>query len=113
MGDFFRADLHPSYEAEITVREISLQLQENLDWEGGEFYVMRLASSGTWPHMAGIINMLDKRGFPIGLEVDVLYMPFPPPGVPLRVLRIGYLNETDLSMPGVVARYGRVGIILE
>lgn len=113
VGDFFRADLHPSYEAEITVRETSLQLQENLDWDGGEFYVMRLASSGTWPQMAGIINMLDKRGFPIGLEVDVLYMPFPPPGVPLRVLRIGYLNETGLSMPGVVAHYGRVGIILE
>jgi len=112
-SDFFRADLHPSWEREIAVGELSAQLEENLDWSGNDFYVIYLVNTDQWSLMFGILNYLEKRGLPAGVDNNLLYIPTPvPPGMEPRTLYLGNLNEQGYTLPGLVAEWNGVGLIL-
>ncbi len=113
MSDFFRADLHPSWEREIAVGELSIQLEENLNWSGNDFYVVSLVNTDQWPVMFGILNSMEKKGLPVGVEDNLLYVPTPvPAGMEPRILYLGILNEQGYTLPGLVAEWNGVGLIL-
>jgi len=112
-SDFFRAELHPSWEREIAVGELSDQLLNNLNWTGNTFYELNLVTTDQWPVMFGILNSLDKRDLPIGVVDNMLYVPVPvPEGNTSRILLIGTLNEAGMALPGMAARWNDVGLTL-
>ena len=86
--------------------------QEYIDQQPHHFYVLRLHSQNCWPVMAGLMNTLDKHGYPICMEDNILFVSDPPPGVVARVLHLGYINEVGENMPGLIGRYREIGIIL-
>lgn len=112
-SDYFRVDLHPSWEREIAAGELSMQLEENLNWSGNDFYVISLVNTDQWPVMFGILNSMEKRGLPVGVEDNMLYVPTPvPAGMEPRTLYLGILNEQGYILPGLVAEWNGVGLIL-
>ena len=112
-SDYFRVDLHPSWEREIAVGELSDQLEQNLNWSGNDFYVISLVNTDQWPVMFGILNSMEKSGLPVGVEDNLLYVPTPvPAGMEPRTLYLGILNEQGYTLPGLVAEWNGVGLIL-
>lgn len=113
-SDFYRSELHPSWEREIAVRELAEQLRLNLDWTGNDFYVITLVSTEQWPVMFGLLNSFEKLDLPVGIEDNFLYIPVPvPEGMRARTLYLGTLNEQGLVMPGLSANWNGTGLILE
>lgn len=114
VSDFYRAELHPSWENEITTDELAKQLEENLNWNDNTFYVISLVTTDQWPIMFGLLNSMEKNGRPVGVEDNLLYVHTPAPeGMTTRILHLGVLNEQGYVMPGLAAEYNGTGLILQ
>ena len=112
--DYYRPELHPSWNAEIAVGELSGQLRENLELDDETFYVIRLVSGNQWPIMFGLLNSLEKMGLPAGVQENRFYIPTPvPDGMRPRDLLLGELTERGMSAPGLVARWNSLGVLLQ
>ena len=112
--DFYRTELHPSWQNEIAVRELSEQLRNNLEWDGETFYVISLVTTDQWPIMFGLLNSMEKMDLPVGVEDNLLYIPTPvPEGMHPRTLHLGVLNQQGLMMPGLAANWNGIGLILQ
>lgn len=111
---YYRTELHPSWENEIAVRELSMQMVQNLNWDSETFYVINLVTTDQWPVMFGLLNSMEKTDLPVGVEDNLLYIPTPvPEGMHSRTLHLGILNEQGLSMPGLTANWNGIGLILQ
>ena len=111
---YFRMELDPSWEEEIAVRELSEQLAGELVIDGNDFYTLNLYSPETWPVLFGLMNQLEKQGYPVGVQDNFMFVPTPlPKGINPRNLYIGILNEQQTEIPGLVASCNGIGLILE
>jgi hypothetical protein len=113
VSGFFRAELHHSRETDIAVQVLSAQLSDYIDQQLDYFYVLKIHSTNCWPVMVGLMNSLEKQGYPICMEDNEWFVSTPPPcGIVTRILHIGNLNEVGENMPGLIGHYDDLGIIL-
>lgn len=111
---YFRTELHPSWENEIAVRELSGQLSTALDKNGTDFYILNLQTQQSWAVLFGVMNQLEKQGYPIGVQDNYMYVHTPvPEGMNPRTLYIGVFGEEQTALPGLVASYNGTGLILQ
>jgi len=111
---YFRTDLHPSWEDEIAVRELSSQLGELISLEPDSYYILRLHSGNRWPVMVGLMNTLEKRGYPVCMDDNMFFISTPvPEGARVRILHMGNRDEFTQNLPEPVADYSGIVVVLE
>lgn len=114
VSGYLRTELHESWTNELAVESISDDLARLMDQDPDSFYILQLHSWNCWAVMTGLMNDLEKRGYNIVMADNVWFKPTPvPDGFVSRTLHIGYLNESLDMPPDLVARYDRIGILLE
>ncbi|MCK5130688.1 MAG: hypothetical protein KAR40_00870 [Candidatus Sabulitectum sp.] len=111
---YFRTEPDRSWHSEIAVQELSVQLADFMDRQPDCFYVLKLQSQERWMVMFGLMNQLEKQGYPICMEDNVWFVStLPPSDAATRILHLGTLTGMGESSPSLIARYDDIGIILQ
>ncbi len=111
---YFRTDLDESLYAERVIQELATPLQEVMDQQPDNYFVIKLESQDCWSVMFGLMNELEKKGYNICLEDNDFFTSTEPPiDASIRILHLGTLTDRGGNNPTLIARYDNVGIILQ
>jgi ABC-type multidrug transport system fused ATPase/permease subunit len=114
VSGYFRTDLDPSWEDEIAVRELSLQVAGKIRQETDYYYILRLQSGNRWPVLVGLMNSLEKQELPVGMDDNLFFKRTPAPdGATVRILHLCNIDEAPPNVPGLIATYSGIGVFLE
>jgi len=113
-GGYFNPGLNPSWSNEIAVQELSTQLAESIDRQSDDYYLMKLESQERWAVMMGLMNTLEKQGYPVCMEDNAWFVStLPLKGAETRIIRLGTLTANGVNNPNLIARYEDVGVITQ
>lgn len=96
------------------IEEMSPSLELLMRQDPDTYYILNLQTLDCWVVMTGLMNRLEKQGLNIVMADNAWFPDTPvPEGHPGRILHIGHLSEHGQISPNLVARYDRIGIVLE
>lgn len=114
VSGYLRSEIPPSCTDELAIEAMSRELRVLMDEDPDSYYILNLQTWNCWIVMTGIMNRLEKQGCNIVMSENVWFKETPvPDGHSSRILHIGSLNENTVTLPDLVARYDRFGILLQ